>query len=230
MSITMYDLTGADEGRRFSPYCWRARMALAHKQLDHEARPVRFLDIPSICGGGQKTVPVIEDGGKVVADSWAIAEYLEQTYPDRPSLFGGEGGRAACRFIDGWVGAVVQSGLFPMVALDIHDHLDAANQPYFREDREKRLGRTMEEAQAGREQAVEGFRRNLQPLRLMLKAQPFIGGQGPLYGDYLVFGAFMWAASISEFRVLAADDPICDWLERCRNLHGGLARNFGFYY
>lgn len=43
-------------------------------------------------------VPVIVDpnqDGKWVNDSWAIAKYLEETYPDRPSLFGGPQG-ACC--------------------------------------------------------------------------------------------------------------------------------------
>jgi glutathione S-transferase len=41
-------------------------------------------------------VPVIVDAnqdGKWVNDSWAIAKYLEATYPDRPSLFGGPQGQ-----------------------------------------------------------------------------------------------------------------------------------------
>lgn len=40
-------------------------------------------------------VPVIVDAnkdGKWVNDSWAIAKYLEATYPERPSLFGGSTG------------------------------------------------------------------------------------------------------------------------------------------
>ena len=28
MAIEMFDLAGADEALRFSPYCWRIRMAL----------------------------------------------------------------------------------------------------------------------------------------------------------------------------------------------------------
>lgn len=40
-----------------------------------------------------RQVPVIEDQGKVVHDSFAIAQYLERTYPDQPSLFGGPGGK-----------------------------------------------------------------------------------------------------------------------------------------
>ena len=41
MTIEMYDLVGLED-RRFSPFCWRARMALAHKGLDHVATPVGF--------------------------------------------------------------------------------------------------------------------------------------------------------------------------------------------
>jgi hypothetical protein len=47
MAIVMYDLVGRDD-RRFSPHCWRTRMALAHKGLEHEALPTRFTEIPKI--------------------------------------------------------------------------------------------------------------------------------------------------------------------------------------
>jgi hypothetical protein len=38
----------------------------------------------------------------VIHDSWAIACHLEDVYTDRPSLFGGENGRALARFINLW--------------------------------------------------------------------------------------------------------------------------------
>jgi glutathione S-transferase len=31
MAIQLYDLAGAEDDRRFSPYCWRVKMALQHK-------------------------------------------------------------------------------------------------------------------------------------------------------------------------------------------------------
>ena len=34
MSIRLYDLAGAQDDRRFSPYCWRVKMALVHKVID----------------------------------------------------------------------------------------------------------------------------------------------------------------------------------------------------
>ena len=54
-----------------------------------------FQDSEKIDFSQQGKVPVIVDRnkrGKWVNDSWAIAKYLEATYPDRPSLFGGKSG------------------------------------------------------------------------------------------------------------------------------------------
>ncbi len=40
----LYELAGADENRKFSPYCWRALMALAHKGLEVESQPWHFTE------------------------------------------------------------------------------------------------------------------------------------------------------------------------------------------
>ena len=36
MAIVLYDLCARDAERRFSPHCWKAKMALAHKDLEFE--------------------------------------------------------------------------------------------------------------------------------------------------------------------------------------------------
>ena len=64
MTIVLYDLCARDTERRFSPHCWRTRMALAHKRLDCDARPTRFCDIATVAGGRFKTIPVIDDAGR----------------------------------------------------------------------------------------------------------------------------------------------------------------------
>src|SRR5262249_25263539 len=102
MAITLYDLAGADPDRRFSPYCWRTKFALAHKALSAQTVAWRFVEKDAIAISGQGRVPVIVDGDKVVFDSWTIATYLESAYPDRPSLFGGPDAMATCRFINAW--------------------------------------------------------------------------------------------------------------------------------
>ena len=89
MAIQLFELCGADPARRFSPYCWRSHLALAHKGLTIETIPWRFTDRAAIGAHGAQKVPVMLDNGRAIVDSWVIAEYLEDTYPDRPSLFGG---------------------------------------------------------------------------------------------------------------------------------------------
>ena len=224
MSIVLYDLVGADDVR-FSPNCWRTRLALAHKGLPCDARPTLFTAIPAIADRQQKTVPAIEDSDRVVGDSWKIAEYLEAAYPERPSLFGGQAGKALSWFVQNWAIANLHARIMPFIVLDIHDQLEPADKPYFRLSREKRLGSTLEEAQAaGRAAGVGAFRQGLEPLRQMLATQQFLGGAGPLYADYLVFGALQWARTASNFALLADDDPVASWFGRCLDLYDGLGR------
>jgi glutathione S-transferase len=223
-AIKMFDLAGADPDRRFSPYCWRIRMALAHKGLSVETIPWRYHDKPVIAHSGQDKVPVIEDGDRVVADSWAIANYLEDAYPDRPSLFGGAAARTAARFINSWADTVQNPGTSTFVALDVVRHLDPRDQDYFRESRAKRYGMALEQFCANRDARVGGFRQTLEPLRMTLKSQPFLSGAAALYPDYIVFGGFQWARTISDFALLKPDDPIAAWRERMLDLFDGLAR------
>ena len=159
MAIVMHDLAGADPALRFSPYCWRIRMALAHKGLAVETIPWRFTEKAALAFSGQGRVPVIRDGDTVVSDSWAIAEYLEDTYPDRPSLFGGDGGRAHARFINAWADGVMMGGIARLIVRDLLDVVAPKDRAYFRESRETRFGMTLEAVQEGREIAGSGFPR-----------------------------------------------------------------------
>lgn len=220
----LFELCGTETERVFSPYCWRTRMALAHKDLKAETIPWRFSEKDAIAPHQSDKVPVFLDGETSVADSWAIANYLEDTYADRPSLFGGEGGRAMGRMLNWWGDTVVLGGIFPMIAADIHGLLRPADQTYFRKTREARLGKTLEEAAANRDQAVEGFRNSLNPMRLTLKTQPYLGGISPNYADYIVFGPFQWARATSPFKLLKEDDPIYAWREKLLDAFGGMAR------
>ena len=223
MTIFMHDLAGADPALRFSPYCWRIRFALAHKGLPMETIPWRFADKPAIAFSGQGRVPVIRDGETVVFDSWAIAEYLEARYP-MPALFGSATAQAHARFINAWADSVLLGGIARLILRDIYDVIDPVDRAYFREAREARFGMTLEETQAGRETRVEAFRESLLPLRLVLRAQPWLGGATPSYADAIIAGTLMWPRCCSRFAVLADDDVIAAWFERMLDLYGGLGR------
>ncbi len=229
MAIVFYDLAGQDQ-RNFSPFCWRTRMALAHKGLDYEHRGVAFTAIKNVGGPDYRTVPIIEDDGQLVGDSNAIAEHLEAQYPDRPSLFGGAAGRGLCNFVHGWTNSVVHAGVAPLVLMDIYAHVRTEDKDYIRASREKIFGRPLEEIQAGREDRVEAFRAVLTPLRLTVRRQAFLGGGTSNYADYIVFGAFQWARTISDFRILAEDDPVFAWFLRVGELFDGLGRKAAGYY
>lgn len=224
MTRSLYTLCGANPAQRFSPHCWKIVMALSHKGLDFAERPTPFTEIRSIEEGFSPTIPVLNDDGRLVRDSFDIALYLEDTYPDRPTLFAGAGGKALSRMIEGYVQTILQAALVKIIVKDIHDCLAPADQAYFRTTREQRLGRTLEEIEADHAGELAAFQPRLEPIRHMLKFQPFIGGEGPLFADYILFGALQWARVASPKRLLAADDPVRGWFERCLDLHDGQAR------
>ena len=222
--MLLYDLVNARRAH-FSPNGWRVRMALLHKGISFEVRDVLFGDVPGIHPGGDKlTIPTIEHEGKFVTDSWAIGQYLDARFPDTPRLMAqGVEGRVL-RFFQHWAQSTIQGGIARLILKDLYDRLDPADQAYFRASREKMYKKTLEELQAGREERVDAFRKSLQPMRLALAEGPYICGEQPGYADYLAFGGFMWARISSPFAVLAEDDVVYAWRERCLDLYGGAAR------
>lgn len=222
MTRLLYALAGTDKARQFSPHVWKTVMSLVHKGLDYETVPVGFTEIPAIENGSTATVPLLRDGDRLVQDSFSIALYLDEAYPDRPSLFGGEGGKAMARFIENWSQSTLHMAVTRIAILDIHNLLGPADQAYFRSSREARLGASLEEIAAAGRAEIEGFAKKLQPLRNMLKIQPFIGGEGPLFPDYIVFGALQWLRTTAGTKVLEEDDPVALWFGRCLDLYGGI--------
>ena len=224
MSLKLFELVGTDAARPFSPYCWRTRMALAHKGLTAESLPWRFTEKGAIAPHGSEKVPVLLHHDRPVVDSWAIANYLEDQFPDRPSLFGGEGGRAMARMLNVWGDIAIVGGIFPLIIADIPKNLKPVDAAYFRKSREVRFGKPLEEVVADRDETVEGFRKSLDPLRLTLKTQSYLGGVQPNYADYIVFGGFQWARVVSPFKLLGEEDPVYAWRERLLDAFDGMAR------
>ncbi len=69
----------------FSTNVERVALGLAHKGLDVESVVISYEDrSPVIEVSGQPLVPVLVDGGEVIADSVRILRHLEERHPDRP--------------------------------------------------------------------------------------------------------------------------------------------------
>jgi glutathione S-transferase len=213
--ITLYDLVFSED-RRPSPYCWRAKLALKHKGLAWRDEPMGFNEKQKIAFAQSQTVPVIHDGTKVVKDSWAIAEHLERTYPDKP-LFPNDPGRSYARFVNGWADTAVNPTIFPMVVADMVEICRPQDRDYVVDSRSKRIG-TNDFAgfqKKARETGMATFRAALEPARRILKDQIFLSGEAPAYPDYILFGTFLWPRTMSpKLELLEKDDPVHAWRER----------------
>lgn len=223
-SLTLYELAGADPDLRFSPHCWKTRMALAHKGLESQRIAWRFSDKARIAFSRQGAVPVLVDGDQSISDSWRIALHLEQRYPERPSLFGSRDAIALAGFVNRWADSMLLPAVARIILLDVYEQLADEDREYFRSSREAHFGTSLEQLVAPQARHLEQLRQVLAPLRQTLKSQPFLAGEAPAYADYSVFGMFMWARCTSGEELLAPNDILHAWRERLLDAFGGLAR------
>ena len=222
--MELYELGGVD-GRRYSLFSWRIRMALAHKGITPTYKPVFMSDKEAIAFSGGTTVPVLGDGETVVRDSWAIACYLEERIPEAPPLMGGEIGHHTTKLINNWADRELIPKLTPFIMGDLADtvaHPDERD--WVRGHMEEIFKKPLDALREGREERIKGFQRALQPMRMIVRDHPFICGAMPAYADYIVFSLVQWARISSGFPVLAEDDPVLAWRERLLDAYDGLAR------
>jgi glutathione S-transferase len=201
-------------------------MALAHKELECETIPVRFTEIANIENGGQTSVPVIRHGENIVADSFKIAQYLRDAYPDRGKrLFVRDGNEGTTRFVEAWSQTQLHGWMIKWAMMDIYNMLDKPDQVHFRAKREAMFGKPMEEIVANRESTIPQLLQLLTPFRLLLKNQPFISGREPAFADFIPFGAFQWLRICSGLAMIPKDEPAMEWFERMLDLYDGLGRS-----
>ncbi|WP_017431029.1 glutathione S-transferase N-terminal domain-containing protein [Vreelandella jeotgali] len=223
MARLLYELCGIEDALRFSPFCWRIRYALAHKGLEVKTRPWRFTEKEALAFAHHDKVPVLVDGDEVVTDSYDIMRYLDHHYPEA-SLLGEGMTEARARFFKHYAERALAPSIMQIIMMDLFSAIHPADRAYFRENREKRLGCTLE-AFHSPARGVGQLDAALEPLRGQLKASPFLDGQAPAGADYLVFGHFMWARCASNADLIAETDPVHGWQERMLDRHGGLGRN-----
>ena len=208
----LYDLVASNPRDRFSPFCFRVKLALAHKDLPFRSRLVSFSDKRPIAFSGQKLVPVlVEPDGTVICDSMKILQHLEQRYPHAPLLRPGD---VSFGFLRAWADRSLLAAIFKLLAPKIHGLLQGEDQQYFQTTREQRMGITL--AALAKE---EGKYRNilnttLEPMRTLLTDQPCVSGSEVGAGDVLLLGCVLWAEGVLGEPMLPADDPISAWRAR----------------
>ena len=68
-----------------------------------------------------------------MADSWAIALYLEEAHPGRPPLFGAPAASGPTRVRNACADRVMVRGIAPLIIADIHECLHERDGAHFRE-------------------------------------------------------------------------------------------------
>ena len=121
--IKLYELSGKNNVR-FSPYCWRARMALNYKKLDFQSIPIKFTEKKLIEFSNQKLLPVLVDEDKIISDSWNIAIYLDKKYPFNQNLIA-ESEIKFNLFINQWADKMLNAAIIKIVIYDITKNLDS---------------------------------------------------------------------------------------------------------
>jgi len=224
-TIEMYDLAGREDDRRISPFCWRIRLALAHKGLHVHCIPWRLTEKDVIGRYGAASVPVIVDEGQAVSESWDIAVYLDKKYPAHP-LFDSPQAQAYAFWFHNWTERSLHPLIVPLILEDVLLHLHEKDLAFFRSSRERAFGKPLEMVMDRSDVAFGRLEKALSPTRRTLAQNPFLAGEQPAYADYTLFGAFQWSRCCSPQNLIRSkSDPIQAWLARMLDLYDGLARD-----
>jgi glutathione S-transferase len=108
---------------------------------------------------------------------------------------------------------------------DLFARLHPTDRSYFRQSREARFGRPLEEAALEPTQGLRELRTALTPVRAVLGEQHFLGGGQPSFADYIVFGALQWARAVCPLPLIEASDPVFAWRTRLLEAFDGYAAN-----
>ena len=186
------------------------------KGIPYKTEWVEFPDIEPLCkklgisptskkadGSDRYTLPAIHDPstGVYIADSILIAEYLEKTYPDAPSVFPHHTLALQAAFTEAFVNNL--SALWKFMVPATYTILTPRSQEYFRRTREKTFGKVLEDIAPKGEAAVAEwaqFRDGLGKVDAWYAKNggqgPFLLGETPSWGDIIVASYLKWMREV----------------------------------
>ncbi|MBW4656376.1 MAG: glutathione S-transferase family protein [Kaiparowitsia implicata GSE-PSE-MK54-09C] len=191
-----------------SHYCEKIRLILDYKGLPYrkiEVTPgVGQLDVFRL--SGQRQVPVLKDGDEVIADSTAIADYLDKTYPERPIIPDDPKLRGLTLLIEQWADESIaingrkcmidalgkdqafRRSFLPITTPDLVKDLLGAVPAELFGVLELGVGLTPDAIKA----ATDAAKRDFTALCFMLMEQPYLVYDQPTLADFAVAGLSMY--------------------------------------
>jgi glutathione S-transferase len=188
-----------------SHYCEKVRLILDYKGLAYQKVEV----VPGIGQlelfqkTGQRQVPVLKDGETFIADSTAIAEYLERSYPEKPILPGDPKQQALCMMLEGWAdnvfGIDARKGLISCMSQNpsfrtafLPDATPAPLKTLVSGLPVNLLGNLAAPVGLGTETVRQAIQKDLRYLMAVLETQPYLLGEQPTLADFAVAGLSMY--------------------------------------
>lgn len=111
--------------------------------------------------------------GKGIRESWDIANYLEETFPDKPSVFNGNPG--VHKFFEVYCYKNITVNIYKLVVLDIQER--SGDKEWHRQDREKLIGMPLEKFAGHPDDHKPALKEALTPVHAVLQKYPFVTGE-----------------------------------------------------
>ncbi len=218
MTIQFYELAAENTDIKFSPFVWRTRMALLHKEVDFESVAWQFRQRDDF---EHKTVPAIYDDGKMISDSWEIAKYLDAQYPDKPMLMKDAEAEAHAQLVSAICNNLVFATAASMAIYPVSQIIDSESAAYFLETREAKFGKKLSEINADdKDQAKANLAKGLAVFEATLATSDFLGGKSPTYADYTLFGVLKWI-DVVAYRPIDEASNVGKWFDRISAMYSG---------
>ncbi|KAF5348612.1 hypothetical protein D9756_009571 [Leucocoprinus leucothites] len=221
--ITLFDVSRkGPNATTWSPNTWKVRYVLDFKGIPYHIVPVDYCDIESALkeagvgpsgkrkdGSDVYTVPSIVDSntGAKITDSIKIALYLEETYPETPSIFPHNSAalhQAFFAYFNSTV-APIWSTILPRVA----EIMDDRPKAWYIELRSKTLGKPLAETDPVGEEREDLFRKMKDAFSLFdgfyqKSGGQFIMGSSPGFADLMIAGVVqglkVWGEDSQEWQ------------------------------
>ena len=211
-----------------SPFCIKARICLQLKGIPYRRVTVTLAgaaELKRLNPKGQ--VPVLVDGSEVVADSSAIARYLEQHFPTPALIPTDPAARAYCTLIEEWADEVLywiigalkwQTPGNQAVVERTIDEIRAGwpRGLVFRGLKwqvTRRLAALRLDARRSPDLAVR-LKENLGVLVGLLGEREFVLGRQPTLADIAVFSQIAWLRPYAEWSLVRDVGGVARWVDR----------------